>query len=132
MCGRTSECRRSERGDGDAAGVGDGGVVGVDAERGANLRRTRVRARRDQSAWRIEACRYDVSWRMSASSVVSRSCRAVRRSMTRMAPPQRGHGHDDRGDVGGGGSGGGADATAKACRHWASCGVRHRDARKPK
>ena len=45
MCGRTTWCRRFERDDGDADGVGDGGIVGVGADRGADLRRTRVRAR---------------------------------------------------------------------------------------
>jgi hypothetical protein len=113
MGGRTTRWRRSERGDGEADGVQDGGVVGIDAERGADLRRTRVRARR-HTAWRTEAWRYDVSWRMSASSASRRSCRAGRRSMRRMAPPQRGHGHDDRGGAEGGGSGGGADGAARA------------------
>jgi hypothetical protein len=41
-------------------GAGDGGVVGVDADRWADLRRTRVRARH-QSAWRTDTCCYDVS-----------------------------------------------------------------------
>jgi hypothetical protein len=49
--------------------------------------------------------------------------------MRRMAPPHRGHGHDDRGGAGGDGSRGGVDATAKAWRHCSSCGVRHREAR---
>jgi hypothetical protein len=39
MCGHTTGCRRSECDDGDADGVQDSGVVGIDAERGADLRR---------------------------------------------------------------------------------------------
>ena len=39
---------------------GDSEVVDVGADRRADLRRTRVRARH-QSAWRADACCYDVS-----------------------------------------------------------------------
>jgi hypothetical protein len=44
MCRRITRCRRSERGDGDADDGRDGGVVGIDADRRADLRRTGVRA----------------------------------------------------------------------------------------
>ena len=52
----------------------------------------------------------------------------MRRSTTPMAPPQCGKGHDDRGGVAARYPSGGADATAKARGHCASCGGRDRDA----